>query len=373
MDHLNKNVVTKTKSEDKIYNTNFASAFYFLAFMFLVVYTLSTLNNILTPLAIAILIWFLINALANQIKRLPYFDSNIGNMIAIPLSLVVIVYLMFEIGSFIASNMVELSGTISQLDSKFTSIIEKLSSMAGFDVSQKFEKLFEQFSLASLINKVISAFSSIVSNIMQILLYVLFLLIDQRFFNAKINALFKNYDTRAKAKEVLESVSKTIRMYLSITTIISLFTGILTYFICEFFSLQGAVLWGFLAFILNFIPTIGSIIAVVIPTLFSLVQFNELSPVLFLLASLAVVQFTVGNIIYPRLMGNKLNISQFVVILSLVLWGAMWGTVGMFLSVPLMMILLIILSQFENTKGLAILISGDGKIFDPKSKDKKEK
>ena len=65
-------------------------------------------------------------------------------------------------------------------------------------------------------------------------------------------------------------------------------------------------------------------------------------------------------------MGNKLNISQFVVILSLVIWGAMWGTVGMFLSVPLMMILMIILSQFENTKAMAILISGDGKIYSDK-------
>jgi predicted PurR-regulated permease PerM len=82
-----------------------------------------------------------------------------------------------------------------------------------------------------------------------------------------------------------------------------------------------------------------------------------------ILVSLAIIQFTIGNIIYPRLMGNKLNISQFVVILSLVMWGAMWGTVGMFLAVPLMMILLIILSQFENTKGMAILISGDGRIY----------
>jgi AI-2 transport protein TqsA len=151
-------------------------------------------------------------------------------------------------------------------------------------------------------------------------------------------------------------------MYLSITTIISLLTGILTYIVCEIFSLEGAALWGFIAFVLNFIPTIGSIIAVVIPTLFSLIQFPELADVLVFTLCLVEIQFIIGNILYPKLMGNKLNISQFVVILSLVIWGAMWGTVGMFLSVPLMMILMIILSQFENTKGMAILISGDGKI-----------
>ncbi len=363
MDHLNKNIVTKNNSTAKIYNTDFASAFYFFAFLSLIVFALSSLSNILAPIAIAILIWFLINALANQIKRLPFMNSNIGEFISIPLSLIIIVVSMLQIGSFIASSMVELSSTIAQLDNKFYGLIDKLSLLTGFDFSDKFEKLFEQFSIASMINKVIAAFSSVVSNIMQILLYVLFLLLDQRFFNAKINALFPNYENRAKAKEVLSSVSKTIRMYISITTIISLSTGFLTYLICEFFSLQGAVLWGFLAFTLNFIPTIGSIIAVIIPTLFALIQFPELSEVIIFLISLAAIQFVIGNIIYPKLMGNKLNISQFVVILSLVIWGAMWGTVGMFLSVPLMMILLIILSQFENTKGMAILISGDGKIY----------
>ena len=363
MDHLNKNIVTKNSSRARIYNTNFASAFYFFAFLSLIVFAFSSLSNILTPIAIAILIWFLINALASQIKQLPFMNSNFGEFISIPLSLIIIVVSMLQIGSFIASSMVELSSTIAQLDDKFYGIIEKLSISTGFDLTDKFEKLFEQFSIASIINKIIAAFSSIVSNIMQILLYVLFLLLDQRFFNAKINALFPNYENRAKAKEVLSSVSKTIRMYISITTIISLSTGFLTYLVCEFFSLQGAVLWGFLAFILNFIPTIGSIIAVIIPTMFAVIQFANLSEVIVFLASLTIIQFTIGNVIYPRLMGNKLNISQFVVILSLVMWGAMWGTVGMFLSVPLMMILLIILSQFENTKGMAILISGDGKIY----------
>ena len=344
--------------------TNFAGAFYFFAFIFLVVYALNSLSNILTPIAIAILIWFLINAFANQIKRLPFLNEKIGELIAIPLSLIFIVYSMIEIGSFIASSMLELSSTISQLDSKVNALIEKISLMTSFDLATPLQKFFQEFSLSSVINKIISAFSAIFSNIIQIFLYVLFLLIDQRFFNAKLNALFSKKNNREKAQNVLTSISKGIRTYISITTIISLSTGFLTYIICEMFSLQGAVLWGFIAFVLNFIPTIGSIIAVLIPTIFALIQFTDLSQVLFLCLALVIIQFVIGNIIYPKLMGNKLNISQFVVILSLVVWGAMWGTIGMFLSVPLMMILMIILSQFEGTKSLAILISGDGRIFE---------
>lgn len=365
MDNLDKNIVTNRNSE-KIYNTNFASAFYFLAFIFILIYSLKSLASILTPIAIAILIWFLINALATNIKKLPYLNSNIGETIAIPLSLIIIFFLIFEIGSFIAASLSELSGVISQMDSKFKTLIDGLSTFTGHDLGMKLEKILEQFSISSILNKVVAAFGVIVSNIMQILLYVLFLLLDQRFFNTKLNALFKDYDNRQKAKEVLFSISSSIKTYLSITTLISLCTGLLVYVICEMFSLQAAVLWGFIAFILNFIPTIGSIIAVIVPTLFALVQFTDMTSVLFLFLSLVIIQFLIGNIIYPKLMGNKLNISQFIVILSLVIWGAMWGTIGMFLSVPMMMILLIILSQFENTKSLAIIISGDGSIFTKK-------
>ena len=351
--------------------TNFAGACYFFAFVFLVVFALNSLSNILTPIAIAILIWFLINAFANQIKKLPFLNEKVGDLIAIPLSLIFIVYSMIEIGSFIASSMLELSSTISQLDSKVNALIDKLSLMTSFDLATPLQKFFQEFSLSSVINKIISAFSAIFSNIVQIFLYVLFLLIDQRFFNTKLNALFPKKNNRDKAQNVLTSVSKGIRTYISITTIISLSTGFLTYIICEMFSLQGAILWGFIAFVLNFIPTIGSIIAVLIPAIFALIQFPELTQVLFLCLALVCVQFVIGNIIYPKLMGNKLNISQFVVILSLVVWGAMWGTIGMFLSVPLMMILLIILSQFESTRTLAILISGDGTIMENKAHDKK--
>ena len=343
--------------------TNFAKAFYIFAFMFLAVYALNSLSTILTPIAIAILIWFLINALASQIKRLPFLSPKVADIVAIPLSLIFIVYFMIEIGSFITSSMMELSSTISQLDSKINILIEKLTLMTSIDFTTPLQKFFQEFSLSGVINKVISAFSAIFSNLIQIFLYVLFLLIDQQFFGAKLNALFPKKENRIRVEHILVSISKGVKTYIFITTLVSLLTGFLTFVICEIFSLQGAVLWGFIAFVLNFIPTIGSIIAVLIPTIFALIQFPLISDVLFLTLCLVIIQFLIGNIIYPKLMGNKLNISQFVVIVSLVVWGAMWGTIGMFLSVPLMMILLIICSQFEGSKKLAILISADGNIL----------
>ncbi len=342
---------------------DFARAFYFLAFMFLVVFSFNSLSSVLTPIAIAFFIWFLINAFANQIKKIPYINKKVLDFIATPLSLIIIIYSMIKIGTFITSSMMELSSVVSQLDSKINIVIDKISILTSIDVKEPLEKFFQEFNMASLLNRIFMAFSSILSNMMQIFLYVLFLLIDQRFFNLKLNALFPKKENKDKAQNILFSISQSIRTYILITTIVSLVTGFLTFVICQYFGLQGSVLWGFIAFILNFIPTIGTIVAVLIPTVFALIQLTDFSSILSLFIALVVIQFVIGNVIYPRLMGNSLNISQFVVILSLVVWGAMWGTIGMFLAIPIMMILLIILSQFESTKSLAILISEDGNIL----------
>lgn len=186
-------------------DSNFAKAFYFLASITIFFWAINGLSNILTPIAIAILIWFLINAFADQIKRIPFLNNKIGDYISIPLSLVIIVYLMFEIGSFIASSMFTLSSTISSLDGKVMQLIEKLSVLTSFDLVTPLQKILQEFSLAMVINKVISAFSTIFGNIVQILLYVLFLLLDQRFFNIKLNALFPNNEHKNRAKHVLKT------------------------------------------------------------------------------------------------------------------------------------------------------------------------
>lgn len=349
----------------KLKSENFAGPFYFIAFLFIVVYSLTKLNTILTSIAISILIWFLINSLASKLRSIPLLKGKAGNYLAIPLSVIIIFASLFQVTSFIASNITELTTSLSGLDTKVITTLEKVSTTFGIDIKQNYNNYFQEFSISSIINKIVGIFSTILGNAIQILLYVLFLLLDQQYFDMKMKALFPKEENRKKANHILHSISQNIRTYISITTMVSIATGVLTYLICELFGLDGAGLWGFVAFILNFIPTIGSIIAVVTPFFFALVQL-DLTTALLLIPALGVVQFTIGNILQPRLMGNKLNISQFVVILSLVVWGAMWGTIGMFLSVPLMVILMIIFSQFESTRALAILISGNGQLIEMK-------
>ena len=115
-------------------------------------------------------------------------------------------------------------------------------------------------------------------------------------------------------------------------------------------------------FLLNYIPTIGSLLGVFFPAVMAILQFGELVPVLVIVGVLGFTQFFIGNILTPRVMGSSLNISPLVVMLSLALWGTLWGATGMVLCVPITVIAMIVFANFDSTRPVAVLLSQDGKL-----------
>ena len=142
----------------------------------------------------------------------------------------------------------------------------------------------------------------------------------------------------------------------------SLVTALLSYGLMRIIDLDFAAFWALLVFILNYIPTIGSIVATALPGLLALVQFVEWTPVIVLVVGITIIQQGMGNFVEPNLMGMTLNLSPLVVVMSLILWGLIWGVVGMFLCVPITVIIVIILANFPGTQWVAILLSQNGKV-----------
>ena len=135
----------------------------------------------------------------------------------------------------------------------------------------------------------------------------------------------------------------------------------IVFYICD---LNFAIFWAFLIFILNFIPTIGSLIATLFPVVFSMLQFGDFNNAFIILFIVGSIQVIIGNFIEPRWLGNSMNISPLLSILSLMFWGLIWGTTGMIVSVPFTVVIIIILSEIESTRPLAILLSEKGNIND---------
>ena len=123
-----------------------------------------------------------------------------------------------------------------------------------------------------------------------------------------------------------------------------------------------AAFWAVMVFFFYWIPTVGSILAIVAPAMLTLVQFDNLTPFLIVLLVFGTIQVVTANVIEPAIMGSTLNLSPLVVIVSLMVWGTIWGVVGMFLCVPITVVSLIVLAQFETTRPIAVLLSSDGRI-----------
>jgi AI-2 transport protein TqsA len=216
-----------------------------------------------------------------------------------------------------------------------------------------------------LIGNLVEGVASLASQFTIIFIYVIFLLVEQRLFDLKLRAVIPTETKRAHLQTVLDRIAKDVQSYLWIMTLVSGLTAILSYGVFVWVGLDQAFFWAFLVFVLNFIPTIGSIISTVLPAIYALVQFQDFTPFLWILVGVGVVQFVVGNIIQPRVAAQRLNLSQFVVILSLFVWGAIWGVVGMFLAVPIMAILMLVFANIKATQPVAMMLSETGSIGEP--------
>src|SRR5690606_28414174 len=140
-------------------------------------------------------------------------------------------------------------------------------------------------------------------------------------------------------------------------------TGLLSYILLRALGINFAEIWALLIFIFNFIPTIGSIVATLFPSLMALAQSNDGFGLFFaVLLGITAIQILIGNVLEPRIVGQSLNLSPVVILFNLALWGAIWGIPGMFLCVPLLIITTIVLAHFPKTRPIAILLSSDGRL-----------
>jgi predicted PurR-regulated permease PerM len=199
---------------------------------------------------------------------------------------------------------------------------------------------------------VLSSLSGVLGNMFLILFTMVFILLEARSFQAKVDAAF-GPSTDAEGG-FAEFMTKLLR-YLKIKTLTSLATGVAVLAWVWFMGVDFPVMWALLAFLLNYVPTIGSILAAVPPVLLSVIQFGPGTGLAVGIGYL-VVNTVIGNVIEPRVLGRGLGLSPLVVFLSLVFWGWVLGPVGMFLSVPMTMTLRIALQSHEGTRWLSILL-----------------
>lgn len=346
-------------------------------FGILVIYLISLLSSLLIPLALALFLAMLLQpALAwFERKRVPFLISLLGIGIPSLGGLTLSGLIFYKTGKELAA---EKDILLNQIEHKLIPLVESINNLTGLSFSIKdlihgttqealnqVEPLFSIDWLVDSYNSVIGAVGNFTGLFFMTLLYFIVLLGSILKYEQYLHYLEQDSDKK-KLLQAFEKVKQSVVTYMKVKFMISLLTGVGYWIICILFGIEFALFWGFLAFILNFIPTFGSIIATIPPLLLGLVVFDSMSHLGFLVISLFSVQIIMGNIVEPKLMGEKLSLNTITVLLGLLFWGYLWGITGMILSMPLLVLVKVILSQIpEATMFVRLMGSTPESINDP--------
>lgn len=328
----------------------------------MVVLLLVFAEPILIPFVIALLIWFVVKKTRNLIDKIGLAKKYIPRWIKTVAASLLIFTVLFYIGRLLVVNIEYLGVSYETYAKNADAISDQIKELFGIDLRVRITNFIENFNFQSLLNSFINSISGILGNMMMIVFYTIFIFIEESLFERKMKLIFEESGHHENFLRITKQIDKTMSRYIGLKSMIAILTATLGYFVLLFVGLDAPMFWAFLLFMMNFIPSVGPIVASLLPALFSLLQFGDFTPFLIIISSLTAIALLVGNFIEPRLMGNTLNISPLVAVLSLAVWGALWGITGMLLSVPITVAMIIIFSQFPSTRSIAILLSERGRV-----------
>lgn len=308
--------------------------------------------EVIVPFILALFIAVILNPVIRRLERL-----RLPRMLAITLVVMVIVLAMVLLLAYLGTSLNELARTLPQYRSSLIAPLQSIEpwlQRAGIAVSvEELVKYIDPNAAMTLVSSLIAQLSSAMTSIFLLLLTVVFMLFEVPQLPLKLQQLMSRPVEGMNAiQRALDSVSH----YLVLKTAISLVTGFIVWMMLAALEVRFAFVWGLLAFSLNYIPNIGSVLAA-IPPVAQVLVFGGLYDALLVVAGYLFVNLVFGNIIEPRLMGRGLGLSTLVVFLSLIFWGWLLGPVGMLLSVPLTIVVKIGLEQTDAGRSIAVLLS----------------
>jgi len=316
-----------------------------------VVLILKTLKGIFIPLVLSIFITYLFAPVVEFLAKL-----KVPRIVSLFIMLIIVCLIGFFFAQIVINN-------IKNFMEYWPSMEKEMFKKAGNLLNRYMEvdltsirDFLGSARIQEVLRGVFSGSFAVVGKVGLTLLLLIFISLSYHNYPRLIRKAFDRERT-ARIFRVLENINDQIVRYLFYKTVISAGTGILTGVSCALLGIKFAVLWGFLAFLLNYIPYIGSFIAVIPPIILSLLQFPHSYIPYLTMVLLIAIQVVIGSFLDPEIMGNRFNLSPIVILIALFFWGYVWGAVGTFLAVPIMAILKIVFHNIDSTRFIAVLMS----------------
>lgn len=315
---------------------------------------------ILTSLVFAIILFSLTSEAIDAFSRLRIGSWRIANWLATVAAFTLIAVVLLTLSTIVISQVnVMVSTAVAYADQAIV-VVSRLAAWISPEAQASVETSIRSIQLTSYITPLAGQASNLLSATTLVLLFVGFLFAERFWFGTKLENLFHDKAQAERVARIIRSIARRVNHYLVVKTGISLVTGLAVYALLVFYGLEFAAALGILTFVLNYIPTVGSIVATVLVALLAFIQMGDPSQALLVFMLVSLIQFGMGSIVDPMLMGRALRVSAFAVMVALSFWGAVWGIPGMFLAVPILVAVMIICWHIPAARPVAVLISREG-------------
>jgi len=322
-----------------------------LAYLVVIIAGLKMANNLIVPFLMAFFWFLLFLPLISRLQKLGISDI-FTTLIAFSISLIILLF----ISAFLASSAQDLVTNLPSYQEKLSELTPKIENLLQkFGISFQKSDAFNLFDPTKIISFTASFFKGmgdIMTNSILTLLIVMFLFLESSLFSKKLSFLIKSEESKERIQLFIQNVNS----YFVTKTFTSALVGLLVWGMLALFKLDYALLFGFLAFLLNFVPNIGSFIASLPALLLAALELGFIETVT-IAAGYTLINVSIGNFLEPKIMGKRVGLSTFVVFISMVFWGWMLGSVGMFLSVPLTIVIKLAFDNSEKWQWIAVLLS----------------
>jgi AI-2 transport protein TqsA len=369
----------ETAMSDGAHLAGSARAFYGLALAVLIGFIAYIGRGVIIPFIVGGFLSFFIFTLKETIKKGPLIGRYLPHWLCYVFAFAAIGLVFVLIANIVREN-------VSILIAKAPVFEERLRTLssAGLEVLARFEMISPDFMsgidelrsqalgvIRPLVSEIGAAMRSMTANVVTIALYTIFLLVERGRTFRKIGLLSEDAEERMAVFDTIRDIGTMVREFITLKTVVNLIVATLSFGAMRLIGVEFAGFWALLIFLLNYIPIVGAPSAIIAISLFTLVQpeHGGARSALLALGLLFAIEQTMGSFVEPRLMGRSLNLSPLVILLSLSIWGTLWGFAGALLAVPITVSIMIILTQFSSTRPIAILMSDSGAIAPMKRAD----
>ncbi len=346
---------------------------------FAIAAVLKITSSVILPLTISILISLVFEPVITKLNK----KFRIPWVVCIFIVLVLLAGGIYAVATLLYSSISAIINQYPKYEERFLTIYSTIAAFFDLPFNEDdsfFNIIWEQVGGFSFIRSVALSLSNWVigfgKNFVMILLFSVFFMLDLRFLRQKVAFASMSAkrvpssaeisgaqtedgfsDANFRSSQIINDIISQVTRYMSTKFFISLLTGVLVYLGAKIISMDFAIIWAFLAFILNFIPNFGSIISVLGTSIFALLQFwPQPGPVIFVILYMTLVNFGLGNILEPRVQGKNLGLSPFIILASLSLWGWLWGFAGLVLGVPMMVLMKIVCENVDILNPVSIIL-----------------